>query len=144
MLDFRPPTGRARTISAALCGLLLLVPASAALSKTRWNVHLWQRLRAAHRVSPDTGLDQSYRRLALYLPSQGVVGFQVVGVPDDRSHEFRLQYALAPRRIVRSTQTEFVIECGPAGSVGSLGSNPQFVLVSAPGDDVRLFRRVQP
>lgn len=127
-----------------MSALLLVLPASTLIPKAQWDLHVWQRLRAANRVSPDIELDQHYRQLVRFLPPQGVVGFQVVGAPDERREEFRLQYALAPRKILRSTLTEFVIECGPAASAGSVGRNPQFILVAALTDELRLFRRIDP
>lgn len=111
---------------------------------TRWNLHIWQRLRTAHRESPDLGLDRVHRTLALHLPARGIVGFQHVGEPDQRRLFFRLQFSLAPRKIVTSIDSEFVIEGGPTAASDSLSRNARFVLVVTVDDDLRLFRRLVP
>ena len=110
----------------------------------QWNLHIWQRLRAANRISPDIERDEYYRGLVPYLPVQGPIGLQNIGPPDDGRLRFRLQYALAPRRIVPSALLEFTIERGPAASAASLAWDPAFALVTDRGDDLRLFRRIRP
>lgn len=135
---------RRRPAALILGWLLLVLPASAILPMTRWNLHVWQRLHTARRESPDIGLDRVHRALAFHLPARGVVGFQHVGDPDQRRLFFRLQYSLAPRKIVTSTDQEFVIEAGPPAASGSLSRNPRFVLVVALDDELRLFRRLMP
>ena len=92
----------------------------ASLSTVEWELHVWNRLRSAHRTSPDEDLDRSYQALGAALPVSGRVGFHFSGPPDDGHTFFRLRYALAPRQLMRSADYEFVIETGPAQNPDSL------------------------
>jgi hypothetical protein len=138
----KPPEGRVRQIAAGMVALLLFIPASAMVPTAQWNVHLVQRLLAMRRISPDAGLDLYFRRLVPFLPAKGDVGFRHLGPPDEDRTFFRMQYALAPRQLLRSAEAEFVVEFGPLDAEGSLGRDTRFVLVTSPGEDLRLYRRL--
>lgn len=130
------------TLAAGVGLALLLLPASAVLPMAEWNLHIWQRLRTANRLSPDMGTDMAYRDLAPHLPARGVIGVHEVGESTERRLFFRLQYALAPRKIVVTREAEFVIEGGPASAPASLTHDPQFTLIAAPEADLRVYRRL--
>lgn len=136
------PQGRARSIATGAVAILLFLPASALIPKAEWNIHLVQRLRSMGRMSPDAGLDLYFRRLVPFLPTKGDVGFQHVGPPDESRTFYRMQYALAPRQLLRSGDAEFVVEFGPVSAGDSLKRDARFVMVTAPGDDLRLYRRM--
>jgi hypothetical protein len=140
MIPFR----RTRVILSWLVAALVFVPLRASLPSLEWNLHLWQRLRAAHRTSPDDDWDRSLAALASGLPPRGLVGFQFAGPPDNGRTFSRVQYALAPRQLVRSLQPTFVIEAGPASNGTSLTHRPGYVVVAQNDDDIRLLRRVNP
>ena len=78
------------------------------------------------------------------MPARGLIRFHTSGYEDVRRVRFRLQYALAPRRIVTWNGPEFVIEYGPKRTAKSLVHDPRFVLTAAPGNDMRVYRRIQP
>ena len=116
----------------------------ASLPDVEWEVHVWNRLRSEHRASPDDALDRAYTALGAELPVSGLVGFHFMGPPDKDRTLYRLQYALAPRRLVASVDYEFVIEVGPAQNGESLTHQPRFVTVASPDDRVRVLRQMVP
>jgi hypothetical protein len=133
-----------RRVATVIAALLLFLPASATIPTAQWNLQQAHRLRDLHRVPPDTGFDQYVRLLRPFLPREGPVGFHDVGVPDDGRLYFRVQYALVPRTLLRTAHAEFVVESGPAAAEQSLLRDPRFSLVTSPGDDLRLFKRIRP
>jgi hypothetical protein len=138
------PFRRTRVMLSWLVAALVFVPFGANLPSLEQHLHVWQRLRAAHRISPDDDWDRSLAALASALPPRGLVGFQFAGPPDDGRMFFRLQYALAPRQIVRSLEPPFVIEAGPAANDTSLTHRPGYVTVVQTADEVRVLRRLKP
>ena len=132
-----------RRLAGTLVLLLLTYPAAGSVQLTRWNIHVWQRLRSADRESPQASVDQYLRRVAAYVPAHGKVGLVLSGSPssEDAGRSLYLfQYALAPRQIVLSPDCEFVIVSGPAAA-GTPIDGDAFQLIKAIGDDLRLFRR---
>lgn len=134
-----------RRVVAAVFALLLATSAYGAVAPVRWNLHLWQRLRTAHREAPQTSIDTFFRTVTPYIPAQGTLCLlQTASARRDevaRIH-YALQYALAPRLIVLSTDCEFVILYGPTSSASSIATDPSFHLVQVFADDLRLFRRL--
>jgi hypothetical protein len=136
--------GRARSIAGTAVLLLLLVPASDLLPLTRWNWHLWGRLREAGRQAPDTATDQFYQRLAAYLPARGTVGFMSTDPLQsaDVARVFGfLQYSLSPRQIIGSADCPVVIFYSPGSADPAILHEHQFALVSAPGNGLFVLRR---
>lgn len=122
--------------------LLLSLPASDMVPIAQWNLHTWGRLQERRRDAPDTGQDRLNRELTPFLPAAGPIGFLNVSGGDATRAQFFLQYSLAPRTLVASTDQEFVIEFGvPAGTVG-LSGDARFGLVKSFAVDLRVFRRV--
>lgn len=140
----KPTRSRARTAVTWTVPLLLFLPASTLIPAARWNVHLIGRLRELNRPSPDAGLDGYYRSLNPFLPRGGPVGFNMAGASDDGRTFFRMQYALVPLQLLRSPDAEFVVEVGPVDADNSLAKDRRFALVTTRGDDLRLYRKVQP
>lgn len=122
-----------------VCGLA--APTASSWARTGVDWRRWARLRADQRVSPDEETDRAYRALVAVLPERGSVGVHVVVSGDDGRTRFRLQYALAPRRLLDSIDTPFVVEVGADTSSESLVRNAQFLVVAAPTPDLRVFRR---
>jgi len=124
---------------------LLALPASDSLPSLRWNLHLWNRLRKEHRIQPDAGRDAHYGTLVTYLPVGGPIGLMHSGrgTPEDRARtHYLLQYALAPRRLVESTDYRFVIVAGDTSADSPLRDDPHFELIASFGDDLSVFRRI--
>jgi hypothetical protein len=127
---------------------MLLWPAATVYHDTAWAMHVWTRLRQTHRAAPDSADDATNRALIPYLPREGPIGFSVASVgarpsADQLRIEQFLQYSLAPRLLVLSTNQAFVLEyVAPDASV-SLAHDPTFALVASSGDRLRLFRRVR-
>lgn len=132
---------RWRDVAAWLVAAALLWPIAASFPKIEWNLHVWGRLRQAHRGSPDTGLDEAFAKLRAVLPPGDVVGFHFAGPRDNGRLFYRLRYALSPVRLRPASDTEFVIESGPATDVGSLAHDPHYTQIHEE-DDLRVFRRV--
>jgi hypothetical protein len=136
--------GRTRSIAGAAILLLLLVPASDLLPLTRWNWHIWARLRQAGREAPDTALDRSYHQLVAYLPVRGEVGFMSADPlqSTDVARVFGfLQYSLSPRQLVASADCPVVIFYSPGSADPPILHDPQFTLVTAPGNGLFVLRR---
>jgi hypothetical protein len=132
-----------RRLAGTLVLLLLAYPAAGSVQLTRWNIHVWQRLRSAQRPAPQASVDRYLRRVAAYVPAHGKVGLVLSGAPpreDAVRSLYLFQYALAPRQIVLSSDCEFVILYGPADA-GMPIDGDAFHLIKAVGDDLRLFRR---
>lgn len=132
-----------------LAGLLLLgllaLPAVASARHIRWNVHLWHRLRQAHREAPQTALDESVRRIGMYLPGHGEVGLVQTGAPSLEASSrtlYQVQYALAPRLVRPSACCEFVIVWGPAMPPLPADAGHYAQIADVDGE-IRLFRRVR-
>ena len=121
---------------------LLLQSALAVLPITTANVAEWQLRRKAGRVSPDTAQYDQYVGLRILLPQSGPIGFRSVEDGDRSRRLFFLQYSLAPRLVVDSSATDFVIESGPASGAGSLSADANFELRAIVDDELRVFRRV--
>ena len=131
---------------AAVLLLLLIVPASDALPLVRWNLHVWGRLRRENRVAPDHDLDVEYRRLTAHLPPRGVVGLLGGGATQAEASRFHyfLQYALAPRVVVLTTDAEFVIALvWPPEGDDPLPADT-FVRLAGSGSGLRVYRRARP
>ena len=103
-------------------------------------MHLWQRLRTAHRDAPDVSRDQLFRDLLPFLPDRGPIGFQITGGYKDNAPLLAARYALAPRQVLDSPAAQFVIEAGPASGPTSLAGNSDFDLVVERGD-IRVYRK---
>jgi hypothetical protein len=134
-----------RRLAGTLVSLILAYPASGSVPLTRWNIHLWQRLRSAHQEAPQASFDRYLRTVQAYVPAHGQVGLVLAGPPDREDAFnilFRLQYALAPRQIVSSSDCEFVIVYGPLSVETPIADAAAFQLIKAVGDDLRVFRRV--
>jgi hypothetical protein len=136
---------QARSTAAAVVLLLLLLPASDLLPLTRWNWHLWTRLREAGRETPDSGVDRFNQQLAMYMPMHGAIGFVSTDPPQSpdvsRVYGF-LQYSLAPRLLVRSSDFPLVILYSPGSADPALLHDPQFTLVATPGNGLFVLRRI--
>lgn len=133
-------------LAGALVSLLLLYPAADSVQLTRWNIHLWQRLRS-HREAPQASFDRYLRAVAAYVPENGTVGLVLAGPPQHDGEvriRYLLQYALAPRQIVSSSDCTFVIVFGPVSGETPIVDGAAFQLIKAVGDDLRVFRRVVP
>lgn len=130
-----------REAAAWVLAGLLLWSLWSSVPLLEWNVHVWNRLRAANRTSPDDDLDRSFAGLRTSLPARDVIGFHFSGAPDNGRMLYRLRYSLAPLRIHASIEPEFVVEAGPASEAGSLTHNRAFLLVRDTGDDLRVMRR---
>ena len=134
-----------RQFAAAILALLLLWPAAGSLPRTRWDVHVWQRLQTAQRAAPQTSLDRSFQAVGAYLPPGERIGLVLLGSPrpDDAARTYYLlQYALAPRQIVLGDDLEFVIAHGPASKDAPIADESVFEFVRAFGEDLRVLRRV--
>jgi len=132
-----------RRLAGTLVLLLLTLPAAGSVQRTRWNIHVWQRLRSADKESPQASFDRYLRRVATYVPAHGRVGLVLSDSPSSEDAVrtlYLFQYALAPRQIVLSPDCDFVIVYGPASS-GTPIDGDAFHLIRAVGDDLRLFRR---
>jgi hypothetical protein len=139
-----PPWRRAIVVLATTS---LSWPAAAAYRDTVRAAHAWAQLRHAHRDAADSVDDATNRALISYLPRDGVIGFSVASVsamsPADRLRvEQFLQYSLAPRVLVLSTDQTFVIEYVTPDARVSLADDPAFALVASSDDRLRLFRRL--
>lgn len=130
-------------MAAAAVLLLLFLPASDLLPLTRWHWHLWAKLRSAGWDAPDTGLDRFNHGLIRYLPAHGEVCFTSSDPPQSpdvsRVYGF-LQYSLAPRQLVRSTDCHVVILYDPGSADPPLAHDPRFTLVDAPGNGLFVLR----
>lgn len=135
---------RWRELAAWLLAGLLLWSVRSSVPMLEWNVHLWNRLRAAQRTSPDDALDRGFAELRTSLPVRDVIGFRFSAAPDNGRQLYRLRYALAPLRIHASMEPEFIVEAGPASAEGSLTHDPKFAIIQERGDDLRVMRRVAP
>ena len=133
---------RVRVVACFLAALLLILPAWSTLPIAQLNLHRWQRLRNAARIAPDSDFDKACRQLRSFVPQSGPIGYRNAGPNDDHRLLYFLQYSLAPRLIVESSEFEFVIEAGPEGSATSLAHDARFQIVPEPAWPVRLFRRV--
>lgn len=134
---------RRRAASALL--LLLAIPASDSLALVRWNLHVWGRLRRAGRAAPDADREADYRRLIAHLPPRAVVGL-VHGAGGNQEEASRfyyfLQYALAPRQVVLTTDADFVIAIvWPADGPDALPAET-FARVAVFDSGLRLYRRI--
>lgn len=138
---FRRPPGVRRVLQSLVCAALL-VPAADSIPSLRWNLHVWQRLRGANRDAPQTATDQYFRSMAAWLPARGEIG--LVQAPPATSEDavrthYLLQYALAPRLIVKTHDRDVVLVYGPRTV---LPDEARFELVRSFGDELRLYRRV--
>ena len=132
-----------RRLAGTLVLLLLTLPAAGSVQRTRWNIHVWQRLRSADKESPQASFDRYLTQVATYVPAHGRVGLVLSDSPSSEDAVrtlYLFQYALAPRQIVLSPDCDFVIVYGPA-SAGTPIDGDTFHLIRAVGDDLRLFRR---
>jgi hypothetical protein len=136
-------TLRNRRLAGTLVSLLLLYPAADSVRLTRWNIHLWQRLRS-HKETPQATFDRYLRAVEAYVPANGTIGLVFVGPPQYEADRIRyfLQYALAPRQIVPSADCAFVVVYGPVSDEDPFFDAAAFQLIKAVGDDLRVFRRV--
>ena len=135
------PVGRWREGAAWLVAGALLLSVPASLPKLEWNVHVWKRLRAANRTSPDADSDRRLSQLKAVLPGDDVVGFHFAGPGDNGRTFLRLRYALSPLRLRQSIEPEVVVESGPVAEADSLAHDEHFTLIHQV-DDLRVFRRV--
>ena len=122
----------------------LIVPAVSSFPLTKWNLHVWQRLRSAKREAPQTATDRYFRTVLPYVPASGEIGLVQIGptrAEDAVRVHYVLQYALAPRLLVLSPDREFVLAYGPT-SLNAFPDDETFQLVRVFGDGLRLFRRV--
>lgn len=137
-------TPQNRRAAGAMVSLLLLYPATDCVARTGWNLHLWRRLRS-HREAPQASFDRYLRAVEAYVPASGTVGLVLAGLPpfeDTVRIRYLFQYALAPRHIVPSADCAFVIVYGPASGDPPFPEPASFQLITAVGDDLRVFRRV--
>lgn len=136
---------RIRVVCSWLAAALVLVPLLASRPSLEWNLHVWKRLRDSHRSSPDDDLDRSFAELAAWLPPSGVVSVRFMQRQDAERTFFRLQYALAPRQLVRSRSLDepLIIEVGPASAATSLTHDARYLMVGE-NDELRVLRRVEP
>jgi hypothetical protein len=132
-----------RRLAGALVSLFLLYPAADSVRLIRWNIHLWQRLHWREEA-PQATFDRYLRAVEAYVPASGRIGLVLVGLPQHEAVRVRyfLQYALAPRQIVPSSDPAFVIVYGPASGESPLFDRAAFQLVKVLGDDLRVFRRL--
>jgi len=132
-----------RRLAGTLVSLLLLYPAADSVRLTRWNIHLWQRLRS-HKEAPQATFDRYLRAVEAYVPANGTIGLVLVGPPQHEAVRIRyfLQYALAPRQIVPSSDCAFVIVYGPVSGESPAFDAAGFQLIKAAGEELRVFRRV--
>jgi hypothetical protein len=133
---------RVRVVLGFLAALLLILPAWSTLPITQLNLNRWQRLRNAGRIAPDSDFDKAFRQLRSFIPQSGLIGYRNAGPADDHRLLYFLQYSLAPRLIVESSEFEFVIEGGPVGSATSLTHDARFQIVAEPFEQLRIFRKV--
>ena len=130
---------------AAIVLAALLWPASSVLSLTEWHWHLRGRLRQAGRTALDDERDAFNRRLLPFLPVRGRVGFvSTVSTdrPDFASTYGFLQYSLAPRQLVRSSDHPIVILHSPDGEDAPLLRDPQFHVIASPGNGLFVLRNI--
>jgi hypothetical protein len=106
---------------------------------------LWLRLHNEHKVPPDLVRDAEYRQLLAYLPAGGTFGLLHTGsgtaIDRARTH-YWLQYSLAPRFLVESTDRGFVIVSGSPSTRSPLRDDPAFELMQSFGDELSVYRRV--
>jgi hypothetical protein len=132
-----------RRLAGTLVSLLLLYPAADSVRLIRWNMHLWQRLQW-HKEAPQATFDRYLRAVEAYIPANGTIGLVVVGLPPHEAVRIRyfLQYALAPRQIVPSSDSAFVIVYGLVSDESPFFDAAAYQLVKAVGEELRVFRRV--
>jgi hypothetical protein len=133
-----------RLVSGCALVLLLALPASASRSPVEWNLHIWRRLRDEHKESPDHVRDRHVRQLIPVLPQSGRIGLAFSGPIDDKERvqtRYLLQYSLAPRVLVESTDHPFVIVAG-AGSARAFANDPRHALVRSLDEGLSVFRRL--
>lgn len=127
--------------------LLLALPFRAVVAQTRAKVAEWQLMRARNRQPEDAGSDSWYQRLATDVPDRATVGLILVdpsmSAADRNRTMFFVAYSLAPRRIVMTSDTPWVIVSGPIDPAAPLDLRA-FVLVRTFPPELRLFRRAAP
>jgi hypothetical protein len=134
---------RNRRLASALVSVLLMFPAAASVPLTRWNLHLWQRLRS-HKEAPQASFDKYLRGVEAYVPANGTIGLVLAGSPQDEDAvriRYLLQYALAPRQVLASSDCAFVVVYGPVSGT-PIFDPTGFQLIKVVGEDLRVFRRV--
>ncbi len=133
-----------RSVLSASALALLVWPASAILPSAEWNVHVWNRLRLAHRRAPDTDTDDFYRQLAAYTPPDASIGLLLapsMKATDASRATFMLEYALAPRQLVPGSDAALVVTLGLPAPGEPVSDPARFVLVHDFGEGLRLYRR---
>jgi hypothetical protein len=141
----RVPAAGTRRIAGCAVLLLLALPIWDSLASLRWNVHVWRRLRNEHKVAPDDWRDAYNSKLVAYLPASGPIGLvhSGPGTPKGRArNHYLLQYSLAPRRLVESSDVRFVIVVGEGSERSSLRDDSHFELVRAFDEGLTVFRRI--
>jgi hypothetical protein len=142
-----PPHTPSRRRTLAGCALVfaLALPGLDSWRSAQLHMHLWLRLHNEHKVPPDLVRDREYRQLLAYLPVGGTVGLMHTGsgtaIDRARTH-YWLQYSLAPRLLVESTDRSFVIVSGSPSTGSPLREDPAFELMRSFGDELSVYRRV--
>ena len=134
---------RVRLVVAWLVPFALLIPVYATVPRTEWAGRIWWRVAKGDRIRLGDGKDQAIRTLVPFLPQSGDIGFSNAGGDPTDESRFRVQYGLAPRRVLNSTTPEFVVETGSAERPAPLSHSADFALVFAHDTDLRLYRRIQ-
>lgn len=122
--------------------LLLLLPVFGSATALGVPLQNLRALQQAQREPRDTELDRYCRTLVPHLPPRGVIGFSYVDPPNLSAFGktlYFLQYALAPRQIVATTDAEMVISMDQGRC--PLLQDPRFAMVGDLGDGLRLFVR---
>jgi len=123
---------------------IVLTSALSARAVLQWNLHLWQRLDEAHRLAPQTAVDNRFKALRAYLPTDRPVCLRQTpaGAADvTAAAGIRAQYALAPRLLIDGDGCSYTIVVGPgAAALPADGTRVVHVF----DDELLLVRRLAP